>query len=72
MQAILTPHHNREGSFPSASMRNSHQHTLFWNILLPEHGNLISKCISHKKLKETFKRKEKAMTKHELGFNTDD
>lgn len=25
-----------------------------------------------KKLKETFKRKEKATTKHELGFNTDD
>lgn len=72
MQAILTPDHNREGSFPSATMRNSHQHTLFWNILLPEHRSLISKCISHKKLKETFKRKEKAMTKHELGFSTDD
>lgn len=72
MQAISTPDHNREGSFPSASMHNSHQPTLVWNILAPMHGELISKCISCRKLKETFQRKGKAMTKHELGFNTGD
>lgn len=72
MQAFSTPDHSKEGSFPAASMHNSHQPTLFWNILPPKRGDLISKCISHKKLKETFQRKGKVMTKHELGFNTDD
>lgn len=72
MQAILTPDHNREGLFPSASMLNSHQPALLRNVRLPERGNLISKLICHKKLKETSERKGKAMTKHELGSNTDD